>query len=99
MNFTAYFVSEFMTCDACRHHFLRSFDDCEFERCTISTWKDLALWMWRVHQGVSLRTAARDKAPVDRRWPAYADCPGCWRPLRFNHAQETNTFDMQQIGK
>merc|ERR1719162_1582382 len=62
-------------------------------------WGSMVLWLWRVHQGVSLRTAARDNAPVDRRWPSYEDCPGCWKPLGFGHQSEANDFHMADIGK
>jgi len=102
MTFTRTFVHEFLTCEKCRHHFLLSYDECQFDRCEVdqqSDWPGLVLWMWRVHEGVNLRTAARDNAPVDRRWPSYEDCPGCWKPLGFGAKNEANTFQMVDIGK
>jgi len=102
MDFTRFFVDTYMTCEQCRHHFVRTFDDCEFGRCKLNKkkdWSGLVLWMWRVHEGVSLRTAAKVNAPVDRRWPSYQECPGCWLPLSFGKRSKTNDFAMKNIGK
>jgi len=83
-----YIVSEFMTCQACRIHFLRSYDNCLFGRCEVLTAGDeeaqakaLVLWLWRTHNAVSENVIA-ERPPtgekIDRRWPAYRECPGCW---------------------
>merc|ERR1719272_397416 len=101
MDFTRFFVDEFLTCEKCKHHFLWSFDKCQFDRCEVdkqTDWPGLVLWLWRVHEGVNLRTAARDNAPVDRRWPPYEDCQGCWNAVSFGAKVTVNDFDMVNIG-
>jgi hypothetical protein len=104
MNFAHHFVSEFLTCAACRRHFLASYNNCEFGRCNLdkqTDWNGLVLWLWRVHQGVSLRVAAQNNAPVDRRWPPYEDCPGCWQPRTFEAGDDSSKvglLDVEKIG-
>lgn len=81
MHFVRQFVDAFLNCNACRSHFLEDFDSCEYGRCEIKPgdWRALVLWLWRAHNAVSLRVAVRQRAPVDRRWPMYEDCPACWQ--------------------
>lgn len=85
-----FMVDNFLSCTLCKHHFVSSYDACLFGRCEILTAatdklqrKALVLWLWRVHNAVSVRVLKENPAlsqggSVDRRFPAYRDCPGCW---------------------
>jgi Erv1 / Alr family len=63
------YMSSFFGCDECRNHFLSRYDDCAFRRCerltseessaTADDWKQLALWMWEVHNDVNVRVAGK----------------------------------------
>lgn len=85
-----YMVAEFMDCEACRQHFMAAYDNCQYGRCSVlaaptqlGQAKALVLWLWRVHNAVSTRVIAEHPAKgdaLDRRWPAYKDCPACWMP-------------------
>jgi len=84
------FVANFFGCDKCVAHFLETYDacdagkcvgtgaNCSFGRCSLQAddGQGIALWLWKVHDGVSASIAAepdRD-APV----PAGMKCPHCW---------------------
>lgn len=82
-----FMVNEFLSCDACRVHFVESYDRCLFGRCEVlkagsdeAQAKALVLWLWRTHNAVSVRVISEHHftPPIDRRWPNYKDCPGCW---------------------
>ncbi|CAE7470930.1 QSOX1 [Symbiodinium microadriaticum] len=91
MSFFRLAISEFFTCEGCRQHFLEAFDRCFYGSCLVLEAADAQLqarqmvwWLWRTHNAVSLRVLkehlpAEGQAVVDRRWPAYRDCPGCWK--------------------
>jgi hypothetical protein len=60
------YIDKFFTCKPCREHFLATYDDCNnnrrCERLTNdknaenpSDWKELSLWLWEVHNDVSVR--------------------------------------------
>lgn len=67
------YMANFFGCDDCREHFIKQYDNCSFRRCERLTsdkdnanaddWKQLALWMWEVHNDVNIRVAAKK---VDR---------------------------------
>lgn len=80
MAFTRSFVDAFFSCRPCKEQFLIDFDSCAYGRCDAAEdWRGVSLWLWRVHNAVSLRVAAQQRAEVDRRWPMYQDCQTCWR--------------------
>lgn len=60
------YIDQFFTCRPCRQHFVQTYDDCNnnrrCERLTDDTstknapdWKELSLWLWEVHNDVSVR--------------------------------------------
>ena len=59
------YMQNFFGCDECRQHFLSRYDDCSFRRCdrlsedgssaSSDDWKQVALWMWEVHNDVNVR--------------------------------------------
>ena len=62
------YIDKFLTCRPCREHFLETYDDCENNRrcdrlaedldeATTADWKELPLWLWEVHNDVSVRVA------------------------------------------
>merc|ERR1712218_534367 len=78
-RFVKTFVGNFLSCKRCKAQFMTDLDNCEYGFCTMKDTRDLPLWLWRVHNAISLRVAKRHHADVDRRWPMYEDCPTCWR--------------------
>jgi len=84
-------VANFLDCAACRDHFVTSYDGCYFGRCEVldpenekDRAKAMVLWLWRTHDAVSVRVISENPPPpkigsIDRRWPPYRDCPGCWK--------------------
>lgn len=106
MTHIRWFVKEFLACADCKRHFLESYDNYEFARPhdpQPQDWKAVVLWLWRVHEGVSLRTAADADVAEDRRWPPYDDCPACWKRSYMTDSTNTATtatdIDIQHIGK
>ncbi|CAK9108514.1 unnamed protein product [Durusdinium trenchii] len=77
--FVRTFVDNFLTCKECRQRFLWDYDQCNYGRCRFQDWRDLPLWLWRVHNAVNLHVAGKHESSPDRRWPMYQDCPSCWR--------------------
>mmetsp|Transcript_30324 Transcript_30324/g.65404 ORF Transcript_30324/g.65404 Transcript_30324/m.65404 type:complete len:707 (-) Transcript_30324:33-2153(-) len=77
--FVRTFVDNFLNCKQCRQKFLWDYDQCNYGRCRFKDWRDLPLWLWRVHNAVNLHVAAKHEHSPDRRWPMYQDCPSCWR--------------------
>ena len=61
------YMAHFFGCVECRNHFIAQYDQCSFRRCDRLTsetddaspddWKQLPLWLWEVHNDVSVRVA------------------------------------------
>lgn len=60
------YINEFFTCRPCRENFVKNYDACENNRrcdrltdeidgATTADWKELPLWLWEVHNEVSVR--------------------------------------------
>jgi len=79
VDFVKKYVSALQSCGPCRVQFLSAFEKCSYGRCRIAEYRGLPLWLWRIHNAVSLRASLRHNLTVDRRWPMYEDCPRCWR--------------------
>lgn len=74
------FVENFFGCGYCREHFLEAFDGCKLERCSLAK-DDLdgaALWLWKMHNDVTLRVAKEDGREIPSPWPSAEDCEECW---------------------
>jgi len=101
--FVRTFVDNFLNCKQCRERFIWDYDQCNYGRCDYKDWQSLPLWLWRVHNAVSLHVASHRGSPVDRRWPEYQDCPRCWRedlvlgkPVRLLSEQPgVDAYDLQ----
>ncbi|CAE6943011.1 ABC1K3 [Symbiodinium sp. KB8] len=101
--FVRTFVDNFLNCKQCRERFIWDYDQCNYGRCDYKDWQSLPLWLWRVHNAVSLHVASHRDTPVDRRWPEYQDCPRCWRedlvlgkPVRLlSEHPEPDAYDLQ----
>ena len=82
---TTGWIEHFFPCDDCRAHFLAM--AAEVPRGEIVTARDAQLWLWRAHNEVNARLAAReargegagsgDPAFPKAQWPAYAACEAC----------------------
>lgn len=89
-----FMVDNFLDCAVCRQHFLRAYDACLFGRCEVLSGGDevaqakaQVLWLWRTHNAVNVRVISEHPPTgkaVDRRWPSFADCPGCWNTTVVN---------------
>lgn len=109
MDFFRQTVDHFLFCGPCREHFLNAYEGCSYGRCEVLASKQdqakrLVLWLWRLHNGVSLRVLREHppKEAVDRRWPTYRDCPGCWNPrvVTGEVIEEENldsAFDLERV--
>lgn len=61
------YMAHFFGCKDCRDHFIASYDQCDYRRCDrlasdeddagADDWKQFAMWMWELHNGVSVRVA------------------------------------------
>ena len=74
MNTIKSFVRDLFQCSECQRHFLVSYESCEYSRCNISDQRDfkaLALWLWKLHNGISARVW------TDKEWPPEEKCPTC----------------------
>lgn len=90
-------VENFLPCGSCRQRFLQEFDSCMHKRCDVgSDHSKLSLWLWRVHNAVSLQVAAQLSVPLDRRWPPPEDCQTCWRP-EATHCSVSETSCVQEL--
>lgn len=68
------YIAHFFGCKDCRDHFLAQYDQCSFRRCDRLTddantadaedWKQLALWLWEVHNDVSVRVSTQKVSRV-----------------------------------
>jgi len=69
------YIHNFFGCKVCRDHFIAKFDDCSYRRCIrladasdddidADDWKELALWLWEVHNDVSVRVASEKATNV-----------------------------------
>lgn len=104
MTFVREVVKKYLFCKECQTHFLEVWDSCSFGRCNVgnsSDWQGMALWLWRVHQGVSLRVASysTNSSSIDRRWPSVEDCPKCYREdlLKNKEIQDVPESDINEV--
>lgn len=85
-----FIVDNFLDCEVCREHFVQSYDACLFARCDVLVNQDpdlqakaLVMWLWRTHNAVNQRVISesppKNGPAIDRRWPAYHECVGCWK--------------------
>lgn len=56
-------IDQYFSCEECRKNFLEHFDKCDFGVCEASDPISVALWLWRLHNGVNERLG-------HGRWPA-----------------------------
>eukprot|EP00597_Dinobryon_sp_UTEXLB2267_P003923 CAMPEP_0170074868 /NCGR_PEP_ID=MMETSP0019_2-20121128/12112_1 /TAXON_ID=98059 /ORGANISM="Dinobryon sp., Strain UTEXLB2267" /LENGTH=177 /DNA_ID=CAMNT_0010285481 /DNA_START=364 /DNA_END=898 /DNA_ORIENTATION=- len=73
----------------CRAHFLALFDDCGFDWCHVRSHASLQLWLFHVHNFVTLRVRAEQRSQDvvaslsgaqtrDLLWPSASACPLCF---------------------
>jgi len=96
------YIDNFFSCNECRNHFIGMYDECKFRRCDrlsdeaggieAEDWKQFALWLWEVHNDVSVRVttdklkekkkkAAEEEiqreAFITSLYPSIEQCIGC----------------------
>ena len=111
------YIEHFFSCTECREHFVSNYDDCEKNRrcdrltdedtaASTADWKELAVWLWEVHNEVSVRLAGQYKkqnfwsrserrmTPTDQIraiWPNMENCFMCF--------EDDGTWDEDQVFK
>lgn len=89
------FVVHFFGCADCASHFLSMYDGCQFGRCLLSPEdrRGGALWLWQVHNNVTLRVASEQGYPQPERWPPWELCTDCWR----GEGQTSSLYDAEEV--
>ena len=90
MNAIYTFVDNFFSCRECRDHFIEMYDNCEYDRCKIdenSNNKEIALWLWRIHNNVNRRVKSDNAA-----WPS-EEHPWDNDDTIYNYLVETYKWD------
>jgi hypothetical protein len=66
------YIEEFFNCAVCKKNFIETYDNCDnnrrcdrltedTEEASIADWKELPLWLWEVHNEVSVRIVQEEK--------------------------------------
>jgi hypothetical protein len=73
-------------------------------------WRDLAIWIWEIHNEVSVRTRHSfrkgynkfpHKASTSLLWPSLEECPKCWQTKTSGSGQliDMNSYDRDAVYK
>ena len=73
------YMEKFYNCEECSSKFVEHYNDCNNNRrcdrltddestATIADWKELALWMWEVHNEVSVRIVGEKREKIVKRF-------------------------------
>ncbi len=93
------FMEQFFNCGPCKENFVKNYDDCsnnrrcdrlteESEEASTADWKELSVWMWEVHNEVSVRLMNEQKQRASRLgirdeivviWPNIETCVLCFK--------------------
>lgn len=75
-----------LECQACRAHFLDAFEMGAYGVGTILQDEDpltqkqnVVMWLWRVHNAVTVFRSIMGNHTKDLRWPSFEECPACWK--------------------
>jgi thiol-disulfide isomerase/thioredoxin len=115
------FIANFFACDVCRFNFLDMYDRCGHDHChrlvstspialggdeQSSTSRELAMWLWEVHNAVNVRlmkeSAERDNRKVTKHerlaamFPTKHMCPECWLDSNMTAFDKEAVFDFLQ---
>jgi hypothetical protein len=74
------YIAMFYQCEECKKHFVEHYNNCDNNRrcdrltdegttASIADWKELALWMWEVHNEVSVRIISEKRALQLKKFP------------------------------
>lgn len=88
-----YFVQHFVVGEEFQKEFLEKFENCAYDRCsrlepyrlTSASWQQLALWLWELHNGLSVELLKQRYPDATKKqinwiqWPAPSVCPDCWQ--------------------
>ncbi|CAM6090971.1 unnamed protein product [Calypogeia fissa] len=95
------FVANFFPCEECRQHFSKI---SQSAMDSISTRRNLTLWIWRAHNEVNRRLAKQVEASVESQrsklqWPPRALCPPCRMSSEDAHgdADEDVEWDEDEV--
>jgi hypothetical protein len=109
------YIDNFFTCAPCKDKFIKNYDNCEKNRrcdrlteededATISDWKELPIWLWEVHNEVSIGIIQESAAKANKYatrvvvkdeitgiWPNIDNCFMCFK--------NDGTWDEEEVFK
>eukprot|EP00736_Rhodelphis_marinus_P007334 Rmarinus@m.7496 len=85
------YIEHFFACEDCRTHFLCMSEPLLNDGSAYLNRYEAALWLWRIHNLVNLRTTAEDPLYPKIQWPAESVCMEC------HWAEEGNPRDVAVI--
>lgn len=105
------YINEFFNCQPCRENFVKTYDNCsnnrrcdrlteEVEGASIADWKELPLWLWEVHNEVSVRLM-NEQVQRSKRLGLHDEIAVIWPTLDtcFLCFHEDGTWDEAEVFK
>lgn len=100
----------FIGCDSCKKSWIELYDEacCGLHNSdhslalgnqltgTNEEWKQLAIWIWEVHNEINARRQ-RYKTPTSFLWPSREECPKCWPSENGLTATSMDSFDHEAL--
>ncbi|CAE8671503.1 unnamed protein product, partial [Polarella glacialis] len=70
-----------------------------FGRCDLKAddRKGAALWLWEVHNDVTLRVSAESSKPMPELWPSASHCPHCWPSTSVGKQGESQNYNATAV--
>lgn len=111
------YIKYFFGCDVCRDNFLKLYEECGYDQCgrfdrhipaAADQSKELALWLWEVHNNVNvrligeyaLREENRDVTEEEKAiavWPTKDQCISCWKEKKNNGENYWNSDEVYEF--
>lgn len=100
----------FIGCDSCKRSWMEMYDEacCGLHNSdhslalanqltgTDEQWKQLAIWIWEVHNEINIRRQ-RYKNPTTLLWPSREECAKCWPSVNGLMATSMDSFDQEEL--
>jgi len=100
----------FIGCDSCKRSWIELYDEacCGLHNSdhslaltnqltgTDEQWKQLAIWIWEVHNEINIRLQ-RYKNPTTLLWPSRDECAKCWPSVNGLTATSMDSFDQEEL--
>lgn len=93
------FVSKFFGCESCVKHFLETYDACMASNCVDrSDATSASLWLWEVHNNVTMRVAVERGLEIPDPWPSKSMCPQC-RPAKGGYEAQAVLWNTAEVSR